>query len=85
MKLEVLHQEILLQIKKLKSQLDQKNGADSGSSPDEEVAENGNDPNIMELQSGWSGPWKKRLGFSLTSQTNERFPVILLQETPAGK
>ncbi|XP_027878009.1 leucine-rich repeat flightless-interacting protein 2 isoform X20 [Xiphophorus couchianus] len=43
-------EKMIEQIKKLKSQLDQKNGADSGSSPDGEVAENGNDPNILELQ-----------------------------------
>ncbi|XP_017157694.1 leucine-rich repeat flightless-interacting protein 2-like isoform X1 [Poecilia reticulata] len=43
-------EKMIEQIKKLKSQLDQKNGADSGSSPDGEAAENGNDPNIMELQ-----------------------------------
>lgn len=42
----------LLQVKKLKAQLEQKtqkNGTDS--SPDAEIIENGNDPNIMELQS----------------------------------
>uniref|UniRef100_A0A096M3L4 LRR binding FLII interacting protein 1 n=1 Tax=Poecilia formosa TaxID=48698 RepID=A0A096M3L4_POEFO len=43
-------EKMIEQIKKLKSQLDQKDGADGGSSPDGEVAENGNDPNIMELQ-----------------------------------
>ncbi|MEQ2242999.1 hypothetical protein ILYODFUR_002549 [Ilyodon furcidens] len=41
------------QIKKLKAQLEQKtqkNGTDSSLSPDGEITENGNDPNIMELQ-----------------------------------
>lgn len=42
------------QVKKLKSQLDQKtpkNGTENSSSPDGEILENGNDPNIIELQS----------------------------------
>lgn len=41
-----------VQVKKLKAQLEQKtqkNGTDT--SPDAEIIENGNDPNIMELQS----------------------------------
>ncbi|XP_023264999.1 leucine-rich repeat flightless-interacting protein 2-like isoform X6 [Seriola lalandi dorsalis] len=41
------------QVKKLKAQLEQKsqkNGTDSSSSPDGEIVENGNDPNIIELQ-----------------------------------
>uniref|UniRef100_A0A3Q2CLY7 LRR binding FLII interacting protein 1 n=1 Tax=Cyprinodon variegatus TaxID=28743 RepID=A0A3Q2CLY7_CYPVA len=41
------------QIKKLKNQLEvksQKNGSESSSSPDGDPAENGSDPNIMELQ-----------------------------------
>uniref|UniRef100_A0A8C9XJ85 Leucine rich repeat (in FLII) interacting protein 1a n=1 Tax=Sander lucioperca TaxID=283035 RepID=A0A8C9XJ85_SANLU len=40
-------------VKKLKSQLDQKtpkNGTENSSSPDGEILENGNDPNIIELQ-----------------------------------
>lgn len=43
-----------LQVKKLKAQLEQKtqrNGTESSSSPDGEILENGNDPNIIELQS----------------------------------
>ncbi|XP_013873280.1 leucine-rich repeat flightless-interacting protein 2 isoform X2 [Austrofundulus limnaeus] len=46
-------EKMIEQVKKLKAQLDQKvqkNGADSGSSPDGEIIENGNDPNIMDLQ-----------------------------------
>ncbi|XP_069554848.1 leucine-rich repeat flightless-interacting protein 2 isoform X12 [Brachyistius frenatus] len=46
-------EKMIEQVKKLKSQLDQKmqkNGTDSSSSPDGEIVENGNDPNIMELQ-----------------------------------
>lgn len=45
---------MLLQVKKLKAQLEQKsqkNGTDSSSSPDGEIIENGSDPNIAELQS----------------------------------
>ncbi|XP_053184683.1 leucine-rich repeat flightless-interacting protein 2 isoform X2 [Scomber japonicus] len=41
------------QVKKLKSQLEQKtqkNGTESGSSPEGEILENGNDPNIIEVQ-----------------------------------
>ncbi|KAF1382235.1 hypothetical protein PFLUV_G00141600 [Perca fluviatilis] len=40
-------------VKKLKSQLDQKtqkNGTENSSGPDGEILENGNDPNIIELQ-----------------------------------
>ncbi|KAM4730891.1 uncharacterized protein lrrfip1a isoform 4-T4 [Anableps anableps] len=43
-------EKMIEQIKKLKAQLEQKNGTDSGSSPDGEITENGNDPNIVELQ-----------------------------------
>uniref|UniRef100_A0A672F4P6 Leucine rich repeat (in FLII) interacting protein 1a n=1 Tax=Salarias fasciatus TaxID=181472 RepID=A0A672F4P6_SALFA len=46
-------EKMIEQVKKLKSQLDQKtqkNGTDSSCSPDGEIVENGNDPNIMELQ-----------------------------------
>ncbi|KAK2839448.1 hypothetical protein Q5P01_013188 [Channa striata] len=46
-------EKMIEQVKKLKAQLEQKsqkNGSDSGSSPDAEIVENGNDPNIMELQ-----------------------------------
>lgn len=43
-------EKMMEQIKKLKGQLEEKNGADDGSGPDGEVAENGKDPNIMELQ-----------------------------------
>lgn len=46
-------EKMIEQVKKLKSQLEQKtqkNGTDSNCSPDGEVLENGNDPNIMELQ-----------------------------------
>ncbi|XP_028249734.1 leucine-rich repeat flightless-interacting protein 2 isoform X10 [Parambassis ranga] len=45
-------EKMIEQVKKLKSQLEQKtqkNGTDN-SSPDGEIVENGNDPNIMELQ-----------------------------------
>ncbi|CAK6973914.1 leucine-rich repeat flightless-interacting protein 2 isoform X15 [Scomber scombrus] len=41
------------QVKKLKSQLEQKtqkNGTESGSSPEGEILENGNDPNMIEVQ-----------------------------------
>lgn len=44
-------EKMIEQVKKLKAQLEQKtqkNGTDS--SPDAEIIENGNDPNIMELQ-----------------------------------
>lgn len=43
----------LFQVKKLKAQLEQKaqkNGSDSRSSPDGEIIENGNDPNITDFQ-----------------------------------
>ncbi|KAG7502300.1 leucine-rich repeat flightless-interacting protein 2-like isoform X3 [Solea senegalensis] len=46
-------EKMIEQVKKLKAQLEQKsqkNGSDSNSSPDGEIFENGNDPNIMELQ-----------------------------------
>ncbi|XP_034431065.1 leucine-rich repeat flightless-interacting protein 2 isoform X3 [Hippoglossus hippoglossus] len=46
-------EKMIEQVKKLKAQLEQKspkNGTDSGSSPDGEVLENGNDPNILEVQ-----------------------------------
>ncbi|XP_015831444.3 leucine-rich repeat flightless-interacting protein 2 isoform X20 [Nothobranchius furzeri] len=46
-------EKMIEQVKKLKAQLDQKtqnNGTDSGCSPDGEMMENGNDPNIMDLQ-----------------------------------
>ncbi|KAM7407877.1 hypothetical protein PAMA_003575 [Pampus argenteus] len=46
-------EKMIEQVKKLKSQLDQKmqrNGTESGSSPDGEILENGNDPNIIEVQ-----------------------------------
>lgn len=42
------------QVKKLKSQLEQKtqrNGTENSSNPDGEILENGADPNIIELQS----------------------------------
>uniref|UniRef100_A0A3Q3ACN7 Leucine rich repeat (in FLII) interacting protein 1b n=1 Tax=Kryptolebias marmoratus TaxID=37003 RepID=A0A3Q3ACN7_KRYMA len=44
---------VFFQVKKLKAQLEQKaqkNGSDSSSSPEAEILENGNDPNIMDLQ-----------------------------------
>lgn len=46
-------EKMIEQVKKLKAQLEQKpqrNGTASGSSPEEEVVENSNDPNIMEVQ-----------------------------------
>ncbi|XP_071333649.1 leucine-rich repeat flightless-interacting protein 2 isoform X17 [Trachinotus anak] len=46
-------EKMIEQVKKLKSQLEQKsqkNGTDSSSTPDGEIIENGNDPNIIELQ-----------------------------------
>ncbi|XP_076602539.1 leucine-rich repeat flightless-interacting protein 2 isoform X10 [Chaetodon auriga] len=46
-------EKMIEQVKKLKAQLEQKtqrNGTESSSSPDGEVLENGNDPNIIELQ-----------------------------------
>lgn len=45
-------EKMIEQIKKLKAQLEQKtqSGTQSASSPDSEIVENGNDPNIMELQ-----------------------------------
>ncbi|XP_059198745.1 leucine-rich repeat flightless-interacting protein 2 isoform X8 [Centropristis striata] len=46
-------EKMIEQVKKLKSQLDQKtqrNGTDNNSSPDGEIVENGNDPNLIELQ-----------------------------------
>lgn len=46
-----------LQVKKLKAQLEQKtqrNGTENSSSPDGEILENGNDPNIIELQSKYT-------------------------------
>ncbi|XP_031145631.1 leucine-rich repeat flightless-interacting protein 2 isoform X31 [Sander lucioperca] len=46
-------EKMIEQVKKLKSQLDQKtpkNGTENSSSPDGEILENGNDPNIIELQ-----------------------------------
>ncbi|XP_026150966.1 leucine-rich repeat flightless-interacting protein 2 isoform X27 [Mastacembelus armatus] len=45
-------EKMIEQVKKLKAQLEQsqKNGADSTSSPVGEIVENGNDPNIVELQ-----------------------------------
>ncbi|XP_074514563.1 leucine-rich repeat flightless-interacting protein 2 isoform X19 [Sebastes fasciatus] len=46
-------EKMIEQVKKLKSQLDQKtqrNGTDNSSSPDGEILENGNDPNVIELQ-----------------------------------
>uniref|UniRef100_A0A8C3AFL2 LRR binding FLII interacting protein 1 n=1 Tax=Cyclopterus lumpus TaxID=8103 RepID=A0A8C3AFL2_CYCLU len=44
---------LLLQVKKLKSQLEQKtlrNGTENSSSPDGDILENGTDPNLIELQ-----------------------------------
>ncbi|XP_041662783.1 leucine-rich repeat flightless-interacting protein 2 isoform X2 [Cheilinus undulatus] len=46
-------EKMIEQVKKLKAQLDektQKNGTDNTSSPDGEILENGNDPNILEMQ-----------------------------------
>ncbi|XP_037831901.1 leucine-rich repeat flightless-interacting protein 2 isoform X17 [Kryptolebias marmoratus] len=46
-------EKMIEQVKKLKAQLEQKaqkNGSDSSSSPEAEILENGNDPNIMDLQ-----------------------------------
>ncbi|KAM8855144.1 leucine-rich repeat flightless-interacting protein 2 isoform 19-T19 [Spinachia spinachia] len=46
-------EKMIEQVKKLKSQLDlktQRNGTDSSQSPDGEILENGNDPNLIELQ-----------------------------------
>uniref|UniRef100_A0A665UVP7 Uncharacterized protein n=1 Tax=Echeneis naucrates TaxID=173247 RepID=A0A665UVP7_ECHNA len=46
-------EKMIEQVKKLKSQLEQKsqkNGTDSSSSQDGEIIQNGNDPNILELQ-----------------------------------
>ncbi|XP_037542760.1 leucine-rich repeat flightless-interacting protein 2 [Nematolebias whitei] len=46
-------EKMIEQVKKLKAQLEQKaqkNGSDCGSSPDGEIIENGNDPNIMDFQ-----------------------------------
>ncbi|TDH07235.1 hypothetical protein EPR50_G00121440 [Perca flavescens] len=46
-------EKMIEQVKKLKSQLDQKtqkNGTENSSGPDGEILENGNDPNILELQ-----------------------------------
>ncbi|XP_054470892.1 leucine-rich repeat flightless-interacting protein 2 [Anoplopoma fimbria] len=46
-------EKMIEQVKKLKSQLDQKtqrNGTENSSSPDGEILENGNDPNLIELQ-----------------------------------
>ncbi|XP_072252623.1 leucine-rich repeat flightless-interacting protein 2 isoform X2 [Leuresthes tenuis] len=46
-------EKMIEQVKKLKAQLEQntqKNGADSSCSPEGEIIENGNDPNIMDLQ-----------------------------------
>nr|XP_019955244.1 PREDICTED: leucine-rich repeat flightless-interacting protein 2-like isoform X12 [Paralichthys olivaceus] len=46
-------EKMIEQVKKLKAQLEQKsqkNGTDSSSCPDGEVLENGNDPNITEIQ-----------------------------------
>uniref|UniRef100_A0A8P4KP91 Leucine rich repeat (in FLII) interacting protein 1a n=1 Tax=Dicentrarchus labrax TaxID=13489 RepID=A0A8P4KP91_DICLA len=46
-------EKMIEQVKKLKAQLDQKtqrNGTENTSSPDGEILENGNDPNILELQ-----------------------------------
>ncbi|KAK1902884.1 Leucine-rich repeat flightless-interacting protein 2 [Dissostichus eleginoides] len=46
-------EKMIEQVKKLKAQLEQKtprNGTENTQSPDGEILENGNDPNIMELQ-----------------------------------
>ncbi|KAM9347423.1 leucine-rich repeat flightless-interacting protein 2 isoform 4-T4 [Symphorus nematophorus] len=46
-------EKMIEQVKKLKAQLEQKtqkNGTENNSSPDGEILENGNDPNIIELQ-----------------------------------
>ncbi|XP_075335250.1 leucine-rich repeat flightless-interacting protein 2 isoform X12 [Odontesthes bonariensis] len=46
-------EKMIEQVKKLKAQLEQKtqkNGTDSSCSPEGEIIENGNDPNIMDLQ-----------------------------------
>ncbi|XP_070770509.1 leucine-rich repeat flightless-interacting protein 2 [Enoplosus armatus] len=46
-------EKMIEQVKKLKAQLDhkaQRNGTENSSSPDGEILENGNDPNIIELQ-----------------------------------
>ncbi|XP_065818356.1 leucine-rich repeat flightless-interacting protein 2 isoform X19 [Labrus bergylta] len=46
-------EKMIEQVKKLKAQLDektQKNGTDNSSSPDGEILENGNDPNVIEMQ-----------------------------------
>lgn len=40
-----------VQVKKLKTQLEQKNGTENSPSPDGEIHENGTDQNIIELQS----------------------------------
>ncbi|MEQ2181623.1 hypothetical protein GOODEAATRI_013494, partial [Goodea atripinnis] len=61
-------EKMIEQIKKLKAQLEQKtqkNGTDSSLSPDGEITENGNDPNIMELQSRWTSAWEQPCRFSL--------------------
>ncbi|XP_067371312.1 leucine-rich repeat flightless-interacting protein 2 isoform X29 [Channa argus] len=50
-------EKMLEQVKKLKAQLEQKsqkNSTDSGSRPDGEILENGNDPNTTELQRDFS-------------------------------
>uniref|UniRef100_UPI0037E8C30A leucine-rich repeat flightless-interacting protein 2 isoform X1 n=1 Tax=Semicossyphus pulcher TaxID=241346 RepID=UPI0037E8C30A len=46
-------EKMIEQVKKLKAQLDEKtqrNGTDNNSSPDGEILENGNDPNMIEMQ-----------------------------------
>ncbi|XP_042350276.1 leucine-rich repeat flightless-interacting protein 2 isoform X17 [Plectropomus leopardus] len=46
-------EKMIEQVKKLKAQLEEKtqrNGTENNSSPDGEIVENGNDPNILELQ-----------------------------------
>lgn len=72
---------VLLQIKKLKNQLEvksQKNGSESSSSPDGDPAENGSDPNIMELQSRWS----RSVWVPPPSHTNSS---LSFQETPTAR
>lgn len=51
-----------VQVKKLKTQLEQKNGTENTSSPDGEIHENGTDQNIIELQSKNLHAWKHSRG-----------------------
>lgn len=68
-----------LQVKKLKAQLEQKtprNGTENTLSPDGEILENGNDPNVMELQREYTRAWKHNV--AMYSLSNHSYICLIL-------